>query len=208
MHRHRCDNQRYRIEEPGKTLERGRDDKGMWARSADEVFKLQGRDHEQERATVRDHIRLASQLLGYLHPKSTLAKLEAPGKPEAVDFELGRRVKIAAWAVSGTVKEFPVQGAADLPEDHRVALRLWVDRETSRLIAVRAHPIDAKGKPLGAPELIRLLDHRDQDGVQVPTQLLFYRMLDRGPALQLEVKISSIDLEPEVTRESLKRPGR
>ena len=192
------------VEGSGRT-ERGWDENGPWARNERYgVFQLAGRDHASERSDLRQHVRLSRQMLEYLDPARTFAKLEITEPPRNRELVVSRRLKIPCRTFKGSVATFPLYEG--LKDRERVELEVWIDKKTGLLTAVRATPLDAKNRPLTEGELVLLRDYRSTDDVLLPTSLTVfsYTKGQREPSLQ--VTISAIDLHTPQTLKSLARP--
>lgn len=196
---------RYEIEEPGATRERGQDADGAWARTASGVYRLEGREFASERDEVRQHVRLARQILRYLDPRTTLRGLDAVSRPEAKDFVLGR-LRMPCWTVAGRVDDFPIHGGVELGDGERIELRIWIERTRDRLAAVEARRLDRDGRPAPDSELILLHEHVERGAVLLPTHVLVYRVANDRPEPYLDVQVSAIDLSPDLDERDVSRP--
>lgn len=201
---------RYVVEEPGEVLERGFDDRGAWHRIGERVESIGGPDQAMERDEVRKQVGLARQLLGFLDPTSVLERLDGATGPQREDLALGRKETVSCDVVTGIVDHFPMFAPPeDGPREPRCGLRVWVDAETHRLVAVMATPLDASDRPAGAAEFLLLRDYTDQQQVAVPRSLLVYHGVpwEKGRP-EASVAIRAIDLDPDgVSEKTVRRPG-
>lgn len=185
---------KYRVDEPGETLEQGHDESGAWSLVGTKVIKLEGKDYREAAATVRQRLSLASQLLRLLDPAAVLAQLHAATPPTLTQFPVARDKRIEALAVEGRFQDFPLQFPT---EDGRtsasVQLKVVVDKASSRLLMIESRVLDADGKPQGRRERVYLRDLTEQDGVFLPREVLLYD----DHTLHARIAIRAIDLDPE-----------
>ncbi len=197
---------RYRIEEEGEIIERGRDRFGVWDRVGDEVRALSGREYQQDREQVNRHMRLARQLLRFLDPGGLLRSLDQLSLVQTEELPLGRRGKMVSFTtVSGQLDSFPLYALEENPD--RIELKMIVDPETNQLSAVQLTPLDAQSKPLPGAEMILLRDHQQTQGRLLPTLLTTFRLLESGEMEPyVTVKVFHIDLDPKLTAKDMLRP--
>lgn len=185
---------KYRVDEPGETLEQGHDESGAWSLVGTKVIKLEGKDYREAAATVRQRLALASQLLRLLDPAAVLVQLQSASPPTPTQFPLARDKRIDALAVEGRFEDFPLQFST---EDGRtsapVQLKVVVDKASSRLLMIESRVLDAEGKPKGRRERVYLRDLTEQDGVVLPREVLLYD----DQTLHARIAIRAIDLDPE-----------
>lgn len=200
---------RYRVEEPGKVLERGWDDRGAWSRVGDEVQSIAGKERELEREGVRQQVGLARQLLGFLDPATLLGGLTEAALVEREELPVGRRETRTCEVVRGVAAGFPLfQPPAEGPAEPRCGLKIYVDAASGRLVGLVATPLDAEGRPQAAPEFVLLRDYAEQQGIAVPTGLLVYRGAPGAGAPLASVTVRAIDLAPDgISKETMRRPA-
>ncbi|MFO1052345.1 MAG: hypothetical protein U1F36_09040 [Planctomycetota bacterium] len=195
---------RYRVDEPGKTLEQGVDEKGVWSLIGKEVQRIQGKEQRSEAETARGYVSLAAELLKLLDPAAVLESLQEPSAPRPSSFAPNGKDRVPTYVVSGRLDDFPLQ--APTPDGKRsatVALTITVDARTGLLVLAEARPLNDKHEPTGALERVLLRDPIEQGGMVLPRELLLYR----GNQLDSRVAIRSIDLSPEgLTADSIRRP--
>lgn len=206
---------RYEVDESGTKIERGWDRNGAWSAPGDgRVIDLNGRDHAVEAATVREHRRLAQQLLRFLDPSQVLAQLEDASLAQKETAEpLFRGEKgFPCRTIRGRLPDFPIDAEADPDNPQPVQIKIWVDEAEKRLARLQVRPLDSEGKPAAHGELVVLQDYRvDARGVAIPTLMLLYRLDFDGETPRLEadsrVDIRTIDLSPDLSKEDLDRPS-
>ena len=201
---------RYRVDEASETLERGFDDRGPWALVGDEVVNLSDKDFAEDRAEVRKQVRLARQLLGFLDPAKLLESLRDVAGPRPESLTIGRKQHFDCSVVDGRVDAFPLFAPPD-PErpEPPCALRLWIEADSQRLLAVRATAIGDDGAEHDGPgEFLLLRDYATQRGIAVPTRLTVFDGLPPKGEPVLSITIRSIDLAPDgLTAKTMRRPG-
>ena len=97
------------VREKGVRVERGLDpQRGAWVRKDGEVTALQGPQHNLEADQVLNEVRLCRQVLGFLDPKSLIARMETPSAVRREDLELTTRLRYpGCHVVEGTIDSFP-----------------------------------------------------------------------------------------------------
>lgn len=196
---------RYRVEEPGQTLEKGFDENGAWSLVGKQLNRLQGKTHATDRAHVKRDLGIARQLLRLLDPAAVLARLESPSAPLRSRFKLSDENHAEVWVVRGRVAEFPLHtpgpdGATTAP----AILQVTIDAKSGLLHAIESQPLDQAGAASGPKEGVVLRDMVEHDGLVLPRELFLYRNRER----QARVGIRAIDLAPDaVTPATVRRPG-
>jgi hypothetical protein len=197
---------RYRIDEGGETLERGRDARGMWSRAGKEEFNLGAREHQTDRETLEQHMRLASQLLELLDPERLVGRLAGAGPVRAEKLTIGRREAIECEALEGNLADFPTYASGGVGRS--VRLKLWVEKATGLLHAVEAHPLDAAGRPLPRAELVVLRDYRAPDRLRLPSQLTIFQVEGGQRVPSVTVDLKKLELGPELDEATFDRRRR
>lgn len=197
---------RYRIEEEGEIIERGRDRIGVWDRVGDKVRPLSGREYGQDREQINRHTRLARQLLRFLDPGALLRSLKELSLVQIEELPLGIRGKMRRFTtVSGQLDSFPLYALEENPD--KVALKMLIDPESHQLSAVQLVPLNAEGNALAGGELIMLQDHKETQGRLLPTLLTIFRLFETGVMKPyVTVKVFQIDLDPGLTAQDMLRP--
>lgn len=203
---------RYKVDEPGRTLEQGWDDDGGWSLVDRELTALRGKDLANDREQVKRRLGIARQLLRLLDPAAVLAALESPSAPVRSRFVLKEKPKekesgdvwVDVWVVRGELAEYPLLApTADGRTTARVRLAVTVDAEHGLVHAVEAQPLDEHGASSGPTESVVLRDMVQQDGIVLPRELFFVR----GRQREARIGIRSIDLRPDaVTPATVRRP--
>jgi hypothetical protein len=199
---------RYRIEEPGKVLERGWDDRGAWSRIGDQVESIAGRENEQEREEIRQQVGLARQLLEFLDPAAILAGLDGAERVGLEELPVGRKETRSCEVVRGIAARFPLfQPPAAGAAEPRCGLRIYVDAANHRLVALSATPLGEGDRPAGMPEFVLLREYVVQQEVAVPTSLLVYRGAPGQGSPIASVTVRAIDVAPDgITKDTMRRP--
>ena len=189
---------RYEVRGGEQPIRRGFDRVGPWHIKQGKPADLTAAGAEQDLASLREHINLASQLLRFLSPEQVLASLQDPGEVKDDLLRLGRK-QVPVLSVSGKLKSFPmVQGTG---EGSAAYVKIYVDKRSSELLGVDAWPLDEAGEPdRRQGERILLSDLRERDGLLVP-RTLRYLFRDRAGKLRSRstVKIISLELRPPLT---------
>lgn len=197
---------RYELTDSARPVVRGRDRLGYWMLSGGKAEDLRGRDFQQEYDAARRDLRLAQQLLELLDPGAVLRALRSPSPVGQQELKLGRTAAVPCYAVSGGLEVFPMlQTAGDERPAH---VKVYVQRDTGRLLAVEIWPQDDAGAPVREQgELVRLDGHRLVDGVLLPMQLTHFRVGSDGlRQVQMKVTLNTIHLNPRLDAEQLDRP--
>ena len=194
------------VREKGVRVERGFDpQRGAWVRKDGEVTALQGPQHNMEADQVLNEVRLCRQVLGFLDPKSLIARMETPSAVRREDLELTTRLRYPGCrVVEGTIDSFPTY---TLGTEGRARVTVYVHGETGRLVAVSALPLDAEDKPLELAELVLLGEYATVQDVQLPAKLNVYRLAGPGKELLMTVRIQSIELGSTFKKDHFRRPG-
>jgi len=187
---------RYQVVQAGKPIVRGRDRFGPWQ-------LIQGKPEDLNDQLARDleecdrHTNLARQLLKLLAPGDVLRALQRPSAVASEPLNVERGVRIECETVEGDLPAFPLlqQGGEDAPTH----LKVYVAKETGRLIAVDAWPAkDGKVDPTRGERML-LLDLHERDGVLVPREL---KHLFRNEAGKLRLKtravLNNLSLRPQL----------
>ncbi len=195
---------RYKVDEPGRTLEQGWDDEGGWSLVDKQLTALRGKDLANDREQVKRRLGIARQLLRLLDPAAVLAALESPSAPARSRMTLSGKESAEVWVVRGELAEYPLLApTADGLTTARVRLAVTVDAERGLVHAVEAQPLDEHGAPSGPTETVLLRDMVQQDGIVLPRELFFVRARER----EARIRIVSIDLRPDaVTPATVRRP--
>ncbi len=192
------------VRENGLRIERGNDPKtSAWVRKDDEVTALQGPEWNQEADKVLNEVRLCRQVLGFLDPKSLIARMETPSAVRREDLAIFRLRYPACRVVEGTVANFPTY---TLGTEGRTRVTVWVHGETNRLLAVSALPLDEKDKPRELAELVVLDALAPVQDVLLPASLNVYRLAGPGKELLLTVRIKGIELASKFAPDHFRRP--
>lgn len=192
--------------EKGVSVEEGYDpQRGAWVRKDGEVTALQGPSHNQAADKVLNEVRLCRQVLGFLDPKSLIARMETPSAVRREDLELTTRLRYPGCrVVEGTIDSFPTY---TLGTEGRARVTVYVHGETGRLVAVSALPLGADDKPQQLAELVLLGEYAPVQDVQLPAKLNVYRLAGPGKELLMTVRIQSIELGSTFKKDHFKRPG-
>lgn len=195
---------RYQVVQAGKPIVRGRDRFGPWQ-------LIQGKPEDLNDQLARDleecerHTNLARQLLKLLDPGDVLRALQRPSAVATEPLNVERSVRIDCETVEGDLPAFPLlqQGGEDAPTH----LKVYVAKETGRLIAVDAWPTkDGKIDPTRGERML-LLDLHERDGVLVPREL---KHLFRNEAGKLRLKtravLNNLSLRPKLGVDDFDRP--
>jgi hypothetical protein len=199
---------RYKLDEGGRRVERGRDHVGMWTRLAenDEAVSLGKAEYEGDRAELKKHIALSRQILRFLDP-AELASRFGKANIGTAELRVSRNETVQCTTVSGVVDQFPVYIKGGEPQ--RVELRLWIDASTHRLLAVRSFPFGEDDKPEEIGEFISMPQHQEQDGVLLPITLLFDEVARDGRrARAAKVRLLQIELNPKLGPDEFDRRQR
>ena len=187
---------RYKADEGDKLLERGRDKKGPWARIDRELINLNKKEYSDDRNRLKQDIRLARQLVQFLDPGALARSL---GESAVVADGKMPKIGTPVRTLSGTVDSFPLYATAG--QQHRAHVKLYIDPESNRLIAVQATPVAKSGTPptAAAGEFYHLLEHQTQDGLVLPTKVVLYQVVRGEPQVQAKVQLWQLDLAPKLT---------
>jgi hypothetical protein len=197
---------RYEMVDASKPVVRGRDRHGYWLFDGREVHDLQGREGQDDLDAVRRDLRLAQQLVRLLDPGAVLRSLRRPGPVAEEALQQGRTEPVPCRTVAGDLETFPLLHGTG--EDRPARVKVWVARDSGRLLAAEAWPLDAAGNPLrDQGELIRLDEHRPTDGVLLPMRLTHFLVDPDGRRrVQMKVTLTTIHLNPALAPEDLDRP--
>jgi hypothetical protein len=198
---------RYRVVEEGVAVERGFDPElGGWVRSEGRVVALTDRAHEKEAEQVQKEIRLCRQILAFLDPGRVVARLREPTAVAEKELVVSRGLRFdRCFVVSGTADGFPTYALGKGGERSR--LTLWVDATSDLLVAVAAHPLDDKGVPATAGELILLQDMKAHEGLLLPTKLTAYTVPEAGkPEPSVTLLLTAIELNRKFGDHHFERP--
>jgi hypothetical protein len=188
---------KYRVQEEGQLIERGRSPDGYWALIDDTVILLNAARHRQDREKVQREIRLALQLLKFLDPGRVLRSLREPGGVRTESLRPGRGTPISCLVVEGFVDSFPLYYLGG--QSGRVFLKLWVDESDGHLVAVQATPMTEEGaRDLAHGEFILMSEHKNPSGVVLlPTELKIFKVnVQDERELQVTVHLRQFDLDP------------
>jgi hypothetical protein len=195
---------RYEVRGSETPIVRGRDREGPWQLAQGEPRDLDAADAAEERAAFERHANLVRQMLRFLSPGDVLLALQQPSAVRDDDLVLNARTKIACHTVTGRLPAFPLlqQGGEDAP----VELTVWVDRASSRLVAVDAWPLEQGVRIEVRGERVLLRDLQERDGLLVPFTLAhLFREADGKLALKTEAKLTDIKLRKPLLVESFDR---
>jgi hypothetical protein len=196
---------RYRLEEQGRQVERGRDRNGrLWGRDDKGSYSLGEAHYEQDRNELKKRIQLARQLLRFVDPGSLLAALEGPDPVLAEDLRQGRGEPLPCWTTSGVIKDMPIYHSAG--ERVRARVKVWVARETGIVCGLLLTPIDDQQRPAAESEFLHLRRHSDGEGPRLPNELVISRRDAAGRQTDpIEVRITELDLDPKLKPEDFDR---
>lgn len=195
---------RYQVVQAGKPIVRGRDRFGPWQ-------LIQGKPKDLNDQLARDleecerHTNLARQLLKLLAPGDVLRALQRPSAVASEPLNVERGVRIECETVEGDLPAFPLlqQGGEDAPTH----LKVYVAKETGRLIAVDAWPTkDGKIDPTQGERML-LLDLHERDGVLVPRELKHLFRNETGKLrLKTRAVLNNLSLRPKLGVDDFDRP--
>ncbi len=195
---------RYQVVQAGKPIVRGRDRFGPWQ-------LIQGKPKDLNDQLARDleecerHTNLARQLLKLLAPGDVLRALQRPSAVASEPLNVERGVRIECETVEGDLQAFPLlqQGGEDAPTH----LKVYVAKETGRLIAVDAWPTkDGKIDPTQGERML-LLDLHERDGVLVPRELKHLFRNETGKLrLKTRAVLNNLSLRPKLGVDDFDRP--
>lgn len=199
---------RYSVVDAGQPIERGCDRDGYWELFQGEARDLTARDLAESLKAAQRDTKLARQLLRFMDPGAVLRTLESPGAVTEEVLQVGRTEPVPCLVASGRIGSFPLLEQEG--EAVAVAARVFVHRDTGRVVAVEARPLDAEGKADTARgEFLRLEDHERQGPALLPRMLVHYRLDANGKrVLQRKVRLVQISLGAELRVEDFDRPRR
>lgn len=163
---------RYKADEGGRRVERGRDHIGPWTRAGvdEPAVSLRKAEYENDRDELEKHIALARQLLRFLDPAEVVGRFQTNVVLGEADLPVARNKIRRCHLLTGIADAFPIYTMGGLRE--QVELQLWIDRENHRLLGVRSTPY-LDGKPTEISEFITMPEHVEQGGLLLPARLIF-----------------------------------
>ncbi|MEY3162073.1 MAG: hypothetical protein RIT25_2064 [Planctomycetota bacterium] len=199
---------RYSVVDAGQPIERGCDRDGWWELFQGEPRDLTARDLAESLKAAQRDTKLARQLLRFMDPGAVLRTLQDAGAVVEETLQVGRTEPVPCQVATGRLAAFPLleQEGDAVP----VAARIFVHRDTGRLVAIEARPLDAEGKPdAGRGEFLRFEEHEKQGPALLPRMLVHYRLDANGKRmLQRKVRLVQITLGAELRVEDFDRPRR
>lgn len=189
---------RYEVRGGEEPIRRGFDRVGPWHMKQGKPADLTAAGAEQDLASLREHINLASQLIRFLSPEQVIASLQDPGEVRDDRLRLGRR-DAPVLSVSGRLSAFPMVQSSG--EEAPAFVKIYIDKQSSELLGVDAWPLGEDGEPdRRRGERILLSDLRERDGLLVPRTLRYLFRDDSGKLRSRStVKIVSLELRPPLT---------
>lgn len=196
---------RYRVEEAGAPIERGRDRSGPWQLFQGRAESLRQAQFADDLAACDRHTNLARQLLRFLDPGAVLRALQDPSAVTERELAIARNTRVACQVVAGDLAAFPLlrQGGDDAP----VRLEVYVDRADGKLVAIDACPLVDGAPATERMERVLLQDLHEQDDLLVPGSIVhLFRKPDGRFQLQTVAVLTSLSLRPALGAEDFDRP--
>lgn len=189
---------KYRVQEEGKLVERGRSEDRYWTRIDNEVVSLTAARHEIDIQAIDRDIRLARQLLEYLDPGDVVRRLRDVEPVESRELKLGRAAAVPCKVIRGTVDAFPLYYLGG--EAGRAYLELWIEEDSGRLVAAGVTPMtEYGGRDMEHGEFVKLDKPTPEPntGILLPGSLKIFTVSPDGVRMpQLQVGLRRIDLAP------------
>ncbi|MHC4514954.1 MAG: hypothetical protein ACYTGW_06065 [Planctomycetota bacterium] len=210
---------RYTIDEGGKRLARGRDERGYWMLSDNKVTPLTRREDSQDKRLVRREISLAKQLLGVLDPAAVLGQLTGKVAVREAPLPVGRSRAADYWVARGIRKDYPyysplLREKIEEKGPQSALVYLYVHKQTGMLTAVQAFAVvGEKHRPTGQSELVLFHDYKQmrvsgtgKAAAMLPTRLAIAQAVagKLEPLVKIEILTSS--LNPQLTAADFRRP--
>ncbi len=195
---------RYEVRDASTPVVRGRDREGPWQLFQGTPRDLTSAEFVQDLAAYQRHSNLTRQLLRFLSPGDVLRSLHKATPVADETLAITIAIKLLCQTVQGELPAFPLlqQGGEDAP----VWLKIWVNKEDGRLVAIDAWPLKDGKQDDTRGERILLSNLEVDDGILVPHSVEhLFRQPSGQLSLQSRATLRTLSLRPELRAEDFDR---